>query len=407
MGIRTKAVKVVLQIALVAISFVAGMLMFGGEGFVASGPKQATMPANIIEPSLDVFNWKWEYAEDRIDLSYGAIFGNRKMFEDWRAKTRSFFKSRMDEVIVPPVTLSKAETRVRKSYDIHSYTSPSGDVLLAIPHYIDPKKPVVIALHGHEIPPRGELPWELFNIWAGRFAQDGYVVLAPSHLWYDRVGGKKHAEGSKTAEWDEKWHQEIGPVDYPIEWAKRVDVLLDGTAVFLPNHTGLAIVGLSAGGLTASTLMAARNDICAGVFAGSFTNLNFNREHYRIRGHPFNWDIRWLNSLTALHALLAPRPVQWQLGELDGFWPSTKKPVGDAAPNLPRFPGFSRYTSSGEVWGEFLILERLYAKFGAAPKFHIHSGGHEVDYPAAEQFLRQAHNCHTKKVSHQTTDGKN
>lgn len=264
-----------------------------------------------------------------------------------------------------------------------------GGVLIGIPKRVDPKKPVVVAVHGHEISARGTLPWELFDMWAGRFVEDGYVVLAPAHLWYDRIGDLRHPDGAGVAEWDEVWHKTVGVVDYPMEWAKRVNVLIDSTLPHLPAHDGLVVVGLSAGGLTSAILMAMRSDIYAGVFAGSFISLDYLREQYRIKGHPDNWDIGWLNNYSTLYALLVPRPVQWQIGRLDTFWPSAD---GTVAPNH-RFPGLARKQAADEVWGEFSILKLLWAKFQASPEMYIHSGGHEVDYSAASEFVKRIVRC--------------
>jgi len=140
--------------------------------------------------------------------------------------------------------------------------------------------------------------------------------------------------------------------------------------------------------------MAARGDIDIGVFAGSFTVLDFNREHYRIKGHPNNWDISWLNSYSTVFALITPRAAQWQLGRKDNYWP---KPGPGVGATDRRFPGFARAPMADETWGQFLILERIWQKFGVKPDFHVHDGGHEVDYNAARSFLVRASSQRTAK----------
>jgi hypothetical protein len=130
--------------------------------------------------------------------------------------------------------------------------------------------------------------------------------------------------------------------------------------------------------------MAARKDIDVGVFAGSFTVLDFNREQYRIKGHPNNWDVSWLNSYSTIFALIAPRAAQWQLGRKDNFWPRPSEGVGTANRS---WPGFARAPMADETWGQFLVLERIWRKFGARPDLRVHDGGHIVDYQAARAFV--------------------
>src|SRR5690606_11266833 len=148
---------------------------------------------------------------------------------------------------------------------------------------------------------------------------------------------------------------------YHVDWTKRVSVLLDAAMPLFPAHDGLAVVGLSSGGMTASFLMAARRDIEAGVFAGTLSALDFFRENYRIRDHPDQWDVPWLNSYTTIYALIAPRPAQWQLGKADSFWPK----VIPQTPGTERNPGFPRNPTADEVWGQWLVMERIWAHYGA------------------------------------------
>jgi len=203
-----------------------------------------------LQATFTDFEWRWDYAEQRIDLTHQAIFGSKNDFKTWAEKARPFFLNKFVSVpVLTPAVKPGGKIVTKPGYSIRNYVSVEGDSLLAVPNVIDPTKPIVIALHGHEIDHRGDAPWKLFDTWAGQFATEGYVVWAPSHLWYDRVGGKVHPKGSRVAEWDDDWHHRVGSVDYPIEWAKRVSVLLDSAMDTFPPHSRLAIVGLSAGGV--------------------------------------------------------------------------------------------------------------------------------------------------------------
>ena len=362
-------------------------------GLVQCGPDEndgrdgsAAAPGVSNRSSFEDFQWRWEYAPERVDLTYEAIFGSRKSFTAWAAQTQAYFQGKLDQVAIPDVRFGQGEVRRRGEASITAFESAQGDALLAVPGFIDSRRPLIVAIHGHESDHRGDLPWRLFDSWAGRFVEDGYAVWAPSHLWYDRVSGQRHPDGARVAEWDSSWHEAIGVVDYPIEWTARISALLDAARAEFPPHDGLAVVGLSSGGLTGAFLMAARTDIEAGVFAGSFQVLDFLREHYRIKDHPSNWDVSWLNSYSALFALIAPRPAQWQLGRQDTFWPGT----APGEPAASRFPGLARRQMGDEIWGQFLLLERVWSKFDSAPSFHVHDEGHEVDYLAARSFI-EAH----------------
>lgn len=244
-------------------------------------------------------------------------------------------------------------------------TGPTIGTLLAVPNVVDATKPVIIAIHGHELSHRGITPWQMFESWAEEFVQAGYVVFAPSHLWYDQLAPLYEAH------------------DYHFVWTRMVGRLLDAVLPLLPEHHGLAVTGLSSGGMTASVLMAVRSDIDIGVFAGMFMPLEFFRRNYRIVGHPDQWDLRSLLSYTALWALIAPNPVQFQLGRRDDFYPSTE-PI---APKGNWFPGTPRGIITEELVGSFLMLERIWMRLGGTVDLYIWDGGHAMDAVQALDFI--------------------
>ena len=124
-------------------------------------------------------------------------------------------------------------------------------------------------------------------------------------------------------------------------------------------------------------------EIEVGVFSGILTPLDYKRENYRIKNHSNNWDIRFLYSFVPLYALIAPRPIQFQMGRNDAWFPKT-------TPALPKgnwFPGTPRGVSSEEMVGEYLLLKNIWGKYNKSISLSIHDGGHEVDYLGAERFI--------------------
>jgi hypothetical protein len=185
------------------------------------------------------------------------------------------------------------------------------------------------------------------------------------------------------------YHQEIEHLartrGYALAWVKIISDGLDVTQRDQLRgiaHDGYAVVGLSAGGLTAYALMAYRSDIHAGVFAGALQPLDFLRQEYRVKDHPNCWDIPGILSYTTIQALIAPRPIQFQMGKKDPFWPS-----GNPLSKSPGFDGTSRGVMSDEFGGHLLILDRIWRMLGGEVLRYLHEGGHEVDVVAAIRFL--------------------
>ena len=244
---------------------------------------------------------------------------------------------------------------------------PNFGSLLAIPDVVDPGKPIIIAIHGHELIERGHTPWTLFasGSWAEVFAQAGYVVWAPSHLWY-----------SEFTQFYDSGH------DYHFVWVRMLSRMLDAASINFPAHAGMVATGLSSGAVSASFLAAYRNDIDTGVFAGSLIGLDFLRENYRYLGHPDNWDVRGFFDYAPIYALIAPRPAQWQMGRQDAFFPRTV-PVAGSGP----FPGLPRPVSVQTFLGEWFLLERIWDNMEGQAALHIHDGGHIFDPLAAIFFI--------------------
>ena len=326
--------------------------------------------------TLEDYNWLWRYAPEIHDLTPEAVLGSRADFLVWRERFATVIADQIDKVpigVFQKPTVEKTEKR--DGYTLRTLRFSTADgrsfgALLAVPNKVDPTRPAVIALHGHEVRPWGGIPIKLFDDhwWPERWVKAGFVVLAPSHLWYKKL-------------------KDIYPKhDYHIVWTRIVDQIVDRALAVMPKFDCLVASGLSSGGLTAAVLMAIREDVCVGVFAGSFQSLDYLRENYRIVQHPNQWDVRTLMSYAPLYALIAPRPVQWQLGRKDTFYPN----VRPAPPKSTFFPGTPRGVMTTEVVGQFLMLREIWAKFAAEARLYLHEGGHEYDFDAALRFV-EAH----------------
>lgn len=292
----------------------------------------------------------------------------------WRKDFAAFLRARVDAVGIgapSPAVIGTPQARAGYSLQRIDLPFPGGptiETLLAVPQTVDPRKPVIVAIHGHEISPWETAPYALFDgDWAEKWVRAGYVVWAPSHLWYKTLASYYPAH------------------DYHVVWARMLERLFDASRPHFPAHRGAIATGHSAGGTSATLLMALRPEFAAGVFSGSFIPLDYLRENYRLSNHPNNWDIRGVRSYVPIYALAAPRPVQWQLGKQDPFYP---RATPDRAAGCC-YPGTPRGVDVTETFGELFVAQRVWALLGGKPPvLDVHEGGHVYDFPAALRFVQ-------------------
>ena len=248
--------------------------------------------------------------------------------------------------------------------------TPYVGALIGRPDNLDPSKPLIIALHGHEAPHRGDPPIRLWldHWWPEALTRAGYIVITPSHLPYAQFSNL------------------YGVHDYHVVWTRFIWLLVQAclaTPSGVPPFSGMACAGLSSGGTTGALLMAWRPEITKGVFAGSFLPIEFLRRNYRIAGHPNQWNLRNVYSYLPYYLLLADREVQWQLGKADAFYPDhTAFPS-----NGGNFAGTDRDVMVTEILGEYLPVRDAAAKLGGRVELCIHDGGHDFKVPQALTFL--------------------
>lgn len=319
----------------------------------------------------------------RGEVPLEAVLGDRAAFATWSARFGATYRARIDAVpSVSPDGARIAWRRTQGGVELVGveFSYPAGSTLhgrtgggvLALPARPDRRKPLLIAIHGHEHAQWGRLPDGLFqpgpDAWPLDLARAGYAVWAPVSMHHAEIQGVAETHG------------------YIPVWVRTISAGLDRlAAIRVPGlvHHGMAALGVSAGGQTAYALMAYRADIGSGVFAGAQQPLDFLRREYTFKHHPKCWDIEWLDSYTAIQALIAPRAIQFQLGRQDSWWP-------DGAPFPAHggwFPGTSRDVLTDEIGGRVQVLRALWAMSGGVVQQHLHDGGHRMDAAAAVAFL--------------------
>jgi hypothetical protein len=327
------------------------------------------------------FDWNYNNA-GMIEPPLEVMLGDAAALEAWIAANRAALIAPIEAAPVP------APTSV---WDGLWQTMPGGYNLLQVRHtyapgtllynkvigsfigkplVVDPDKPLIIALHGHEVAHRGEPPAKLWldHWWPEALVQAGYVVMTPPHLPYDQLGSL------------------AGAHDYHAVWTKFVwDSVIASLAPpsGMPAFNGMVVAGLSSGGTTASLLMGWKPEISKGVFAGSLLPMEFLRQNYRILGHPDSWNLRNVYSYLPYYLLCADRAAQWQLGKADPFFPDKTA----MAPQGSWFPGTDRDVMVTEILGEFPPMQSAAAKRGGRAELLIHSGGHDFRVPEALAFL--------------------
>lgn len=335
--------------------------------------------AVLMVTFADFNPWLWPHAGPFHDISREAIVGTQSQYDTWATSFKATLQGKVDAVSISapssPV-LGSVITKTGYTLQRIDFPFPSGptiQTLVAVPDTVDPDKPLIVALSGHEAPV-GLAPDAIFATggWGEKWAQAGYIVYAPSNCWYSQLG--VFSDGT------------VGTHDYQAVWVKMHTRLMAAVSGYLPTHNGKVVTGLSSGALTAAWWSAIDSSFTSGVYAAHHVSLDFLRENYRVSGTPNSWDIKGLLSYTGLFALTSPRPMQIQIGQQDGFFPDL---VADAAVQ-PYYPGLPRPPSMDEFMGTHLIYEKIWLRAGAPYELHIHSGGHVYDFDAARDFV-EAH----------------
>jgi hypothetical protein len=327
------------------------------------------------------FDWTYDNA-GMIEPPLEVMLGNATALQDWINANRAEL---IDPIKAAPVPMPTSvwdglwqtmsggydllQVRIEYAPGSLLYNKVIGS-FIGRPAVVDPNKPMIIAMHGHEVAHRGDPPAKLWldHWWPEALVQAGFVVMTPPHLPYAQLASLASAH------------------DYHAVWTKFVWGIVTASLSppsGAPAFNGMMVAGLSSGGTTASLLMAWRPEILRGVFAGSLLPMEFLRQNYRIINHPDSWNLRNVYSYLPYYLLCADRAVQWQMGKADPFYP-------DHAPMAPQgtwFPGTDRDVMVTEILGEYTTVRDAAAKLGGKADLVIHEGGHEFRVREALTFL--------------------
>lgn len=318
--------------------------------------------------------------------------GNQVLFEQWKARFEPLFRQRIANATPGAIaSIAITNTEHRAGYTLYTISTthvPNYNMggftdggLLAIPDSVDPAKRMVIAIHGHEESTWGAFPTVLFDAgkWGLAMVNAGHIVWAPVSMSHAQFSDYTYSEGGVG-------NGKGDVYGYIPIWTGQISVGIDALPQVMPNlqHGGYAVMGVSAGALVGYTLMAYRPDIEVGVFAGGQQPLDFYRREYAAMVHERCWDFPGITSFTQVKALIAPRPVQFQLGRQDPWWP-------DQIPFPPQptwFPGTSRDILVDEIAGQMFLLKAIWqTEGGGTVEQYLHSEGHIMVPSAGSEFI--------------------
>jgi hypothetical protein len=319
--------------------------------------------------AVTAWAFDYDYSAVRFDLTHDAIFGTAEDFAEWREGPYAYMKEKFQGLPfnAPYVDAVEFEDR-RDRYVLMSVRlifpawEPDGSpfsysVLIAQPPASN-GRPAILAINGHgEVggEGRGQAPVGLFKPGAHGdiLASRGYVVIGfPNTM---------HAQFAKLAQ----------TLDYSFIWARLAGLALDAIKGRVAP-TRFFAVGNAAGGLTSLVLTIAREDVIGLATNGAFFSLDHTRREYRIWTHPFCHDFRAFFSYASVYALVAPKPLQVQMGKQDGLWLGS----GPVAANS-WFSGMKRGAFADETLGSFLMLRSIYDRTGGRIELLQHDRGHE------------------------------
>ncbi|MEZ2132684.1 MULTISPECIES: hypothetical protein [unclassified Sinorhizobium] len=324
---------------------------------------------------------------------------NHVLFSEWEDRFRPAFEQRMADAQPGAITSFQIiSTQQKTGYKLYTVSAlhasgynmggQTDGGVLAVPDVVDPSKPIAVAIHGHEESPWGTYPTFLFNgEWALDLVNAGFITWAPVSMIHKPFSDFTYAKGGIG-------NGKGDVYGYIPIWARMISDGMDKLDTLGLNlqFDGFASLGVSGGAQVAFTLMAYRPDVRVGVFAGAQQPLDFYRREYAMMQHERCWDFPGLTSFTQIKALIAPRPIEFQLGRQDPWWPDqTPFPAQN-----PWFGGTSRDVLVDEIAGQLLLLKQIWATAGGGVvKQYLHEGAHEMVPSEAIAFI----NANTQPVN--------
>lgn len=314
-------------------------------------------------------SYDWDYQDSEVAIPLDIL--NPAVRREWIQHNKDVIAALTSVPLPTPIDLisrristgpSVYEFRLEFSQDdIFSGDHVGG--VLALPEYPDETRPLVIAIHGHEEPHRGDPPTSLFaeRHWMRQLVDAGFAVWAPSHLLYEQATER---------------YSEYG---FHAVWTQFILIATKYAEPLFPPHAGYSIAGVSSGGVSGAMLLSRLDDVQCAVFAASTVPLEYLRRNYRSKNGINQWDVQGVYSYLPFFLYGRTPVIEFQIGRTDPFFPN-----GTALAPHGGFRGTPRDVLTEEILGPFLILKAVREQHERQTYLHIHARGHEMD---TEQLL--------------------
>lgn len=325
------------------------------------------------EESL-VINYDYKYAKNR--LPYDLLFGDLS-YSDWLKKEKTSLLSilKVSTNILPKPKWQKKYDFKKGDLRISTYLLryPSGIIsehgfFLARPT-LKKIKGLVVAIHGHEEPYRGNLPEEMLkeNHWSAQFIDSGYIVLIPSHVFYKSI---RHLVNNKA-------HHYV--------WTRFVADSLEIALKELNKPIPIYAAGVSSGCTTAMLLTIIEEKVKAFSGGACTAPLSFLRQFYRIPNHPNQWDLPEFEDELPLLALGAHKHFQFQIGEKDILFPKGEEWITPSGQIVAK-----RDILVSELAGIFLGSKKIFEKASLGGQIILtkHQFGHTINPQKSIEFFK-------------------
>ena len=340
--------------------------------FFQSSDKSDT-PKAELKKSYEI---NYNYKDAKIRLPYNLLFGELS-YSEWLEKEKSNLLSvlKISTNILPKPKWHKTDKLEKDNIEISTYLLkyPKGIIsdhgfFLARPK-LKKVKGLVIAIHGHEEPYRGNLPEKMLdeNHWSTRFINSGYIVLIPSHVFYESI---KHLVSNKA-------HHYV--------WTRFISDSLEIAVKELNQLIPVYAAGVSSGCTTAMLLTIIEERIKAFSGGGCTAPLSFLRQFYRIPNHPNQWDLPEFEDELPVLALGAHKHFQFQIGEKDVLFPDGEQWITSSGETIAQ-----RDILVSELAGIFLASKEIFRKASRGGQIILtkHQLGHTLDPQKSIEFFQ-------------------
>ena len=330
-----------------------------------------------MEPNARAWRFAFDQQMTQLDAGHTPrlMFKPGDSFLAWRDRLRTALTDLLGPLPTPvdpePVELKTTNFPGYRQTSLVYRSAPNIDVpaQLLVPNDVDEAHPgpAVLALHGHGAGKNDLLQPGIYQSFGQRFAERGYVVLAPDAPGFGERGEGFRRYGNRDgcninflklslfgrnlmalAIWDDM---------------RGLDVLQARPEV-IPERVGAA--GLSFGGTRAMYLAALDTRVAATIVSGYLTTFrSYAIDAGHFCGSQFLPGVYALADVADIHGCIAPRPLLIQAGRTDrGF-------------NIQA----SRQAHSR--------LSEIYAAAGGADRLarHEFDGGHEFRSAASLDFM--------------------